>query len=87
MTEELQLIVLETEQLDTIKLGGGRIFVLTAGMLTESTPAHDLALRMMGDPRQAIFFVGYADPDTPGGRLKASKTGREHSFSAPARAK
>jgi Cft2 family RNA processing exonuclease len=84
LTEELQPIVLEREQLDTIKLGGGRIFVLTAGMLTESTPAHDLAVRMMGDPRQAIFFVGYADPDTPGGRLKASKLGEPFIFSAGA---
>jgi Cft2 family RNA processing exonuclease len=84
LTQELQLIVLEKEELDTIKLGAARIFVLTAGMLTESTPAHDLALRMMSDPRQAIFFVGYADPDTPGGRLKATKPGETFLFSPDA---
>jgi Cft2 family RNA processing exonuclease len=84
LTQELHLVVLEKEELETIKLGAGRIFVLTAGMLTESTPAHDLALRMMGDPRQAIFFVGYADPDTPGGRLKATKPGETFLFSADA---
>lgn len=84
LTEELQPIVLEKEELDTIKLGAGRIFVLTAGMLTEMTPAHDLAVRMMSDPRQAIFFVGYADPDTPGGRLKASQPGQPFLFSAGA---
>ncbi|MGA2174031.1 MAG: MBL fold metallo-hydrolase [Verrucomicrobiota bacterium] len=82
LTEELQLIVLEKEELDSIKLTGGRIFVLTAGMLTECTPAHDLALRMIGDKRQSVFFVGYADPDTPGGRLKASKPGDTFLFSA-----
>jgi Cft2 family RNA processing exonuclease len=84
LTEELQLIVLERDQLDSIKLGAGRIFVLTAGMLTECTPAHDLALRMMEDNRQAIFFIGYADPDTPGGRLKATKPGETFLFSADA---
>ena len=84
LTDELQIIVLEREELDTIKLSGGRLFVLTAGMLTESTPAHDLALRMMPDPRQAVFFVGYADPDTPGGRLKASKPGEPFLFSPSA---
>jgi Cft2 family RNA processing exonuclease len=84
LTAELQPTVLEKEQLDSISLGSGRIFVLTAGMLTECTPAHDLALRMMGDPRQAIFFVGYADPDTPGGRLKISKLGEPFIFSASA---
>jgi Cft2 family RNA processing exonuclease len=84
LTEELQPIVLEREELDSIKLGSGKIFVLTAGMLTESTPAHDLAMRMMSDERQAIFFVGYADPDTPGGRLKNSKPGEPFIFSASA---
>jgi Cft2 family RNA processing exonuclease len=82
LLETLQLIVLEREQLLNMKLSGGRIFVLTAGMMTEGTPAHDLALRMAGDERQAIFFVGYADPDTPGGRLKASKPGVPFMFSA-----
>ena len=84
LTEELELVVLEREELERIKLTGSRLFVLTAGMLTDSTPAHDLALRMMPDPRQAIFFIGYADPDTPGGRLKASKPGEPFLFSASA---
>ena len=44
-------------------------------MMSENTAAHDLALRMMGDERMAIFFVGYADPDTPAGRLRAAKHG------------
>jgi Cft2 family RNA processing exonuclease len=39
---------------------------------------------MMNDPRHAIFFVGYADPDTPGGRLKASKLDTPFVFSARA---
>jgi Cft2 family RNA processing exonuclease len=84
LTRDLQLMVLEKEQLQNLKLTGGRLFVLTAGMLTEGTPAHDLALRMMGDERQAILFVGYADPATPGGRLKASKPGEPFVFSAAA---
>jgi len=81
LTEALQLIVLERESLLNMKLADGRIFVLTAGMMTEGTPAHELAIRMAGDPRHAIFFVGYADPDTPGGRLKASQPGVPFLFS------
>jgi Cft2 family RNA processing exonuclease len=64
-----------------MKLGGSRLFVLTAGMMSEKTAAHDLALRMIGDERQAIFFVGYADPGTPGGRLKAAQPGETFVFS------
>jgi len=43
--------------------------------MSEHTASHNLALRMIGDKDQAIFFVGYADPETPGGRLKAAKPG------------
>jgi Cft2 family RNA processing exonuclease len=75
LTEALNLVVLEPGQVDKMRLSGGRIFVVTAGMMSEHTAAHDLAARMAGDERQAIFFVGYADPDTAGGRLKAAKPG------------
>ncbi len=75
LTEALNLVVLEKGQAEKMKLTGGRIFVVTAGMMSENTAAHELALRMIGDERQAIFFVGYADPDTPGGRLKAAAPG------------
>ncbi|MEW6158427.1 MAG: MBL fold metallo-hydrolase [Verrucomicrobiota bacterium] len=81
LTEALDLIVLDQGQLQKMRLTGGRIFVLTAGMMSEKTAAHDLALRMVGDEKQAIFFVGYADPDTPGGRLKAAKAGETFVFS------
>jgi len=82
--EALKLIVLDAGQVEKMKLGGGRIFVITSGMMSEKTAAHDLAVRMIGDERQSIFFVGYADPDTPGGRLKASKPGGTFVFSPSA---
>jgi len=75
LREALNLVVLEQGQAQKMKLTGNRIFVITAGMMSEHTAAHDLALRMIGDERHSIFFVGYADPDTPGGRLKAAKPG------------
>src|ERR1043165_2087368 len=79
--EALNLIVLDKNQAENMRLSGPRIFVLTAGMMGEHTAAHDVALRMIGDERHAIFFVGYADPDTPGGRLKASQLGDAFLFS------
>jgi Cft2 family RNA processing exonuclease len=80
----LDLIVMEQGQTRTMRLNGGRIFVITAGMMSENTAAHDLAMRMVGDEKQAIFFVGYADPETPGGRLKAAKQGETFFFSQSA---
>jgi Cft2 family RNA processing exonuclease len=82
--EALNLVVLDPGQLQSMKLSGSRLFVLTAGMMSENTAAHDLAIRMIGDERQAIFFVGYADPDTPGGRLKAAQPGEPFLFSSTA---
>lgn len=81
LLEELQLIVLERDQLERMKLAG-RLFVVTSGMMAEFTPAHDLALRMAEDARHAIFFVGYSDPGTPAGRLRVSKPGEQFVFSA-----
>ena len=78
------MIVLEKGQADSMKLSGGKIFVITAGMMSENTAAHDLAKRMIGDERQSIFFVGYADPDSPAGRLKAAKPGETFVFSPSA---
>jgi Cft2 family RNA processing exonuclease len=84
LTQALDLQVLSPGQLQDMKLSGGRIFVLTSGMMSENTAAHDLAVRLAHDERNAIFFVGYADPDTPGGRLKAAAKGKPFLFSASA---
>jgi Cft2 family RNA processing exonuclease len=84
LNEALQLVVLEKGQAESMKLTGGKIFVITAGMMSENTAAHDLAKRMAGDERQSIFFVGYADPDSPAGRLKAAAPGETFVFSPSA---
>jgi Cft2 family RNA processing exonuclease len=84
LLEELQLIVLEKDQLERMKLTGGRLFVVTSGMMADFTPAHELAVRMAEDERQAVFFVGYSDPDTPAGRLRATKPGETFVFSGSA---
>ena len=81
LREALNLVVLDQGQAEKMKLSGGRLFVLTSGMMSENTAAHNLAVRMIGDERQSIFFVGYADPDTPGGRLKAARLGETFVFS------
>ena len=75
LREALNLVVLDQQQVEKMKFAGGRLFVITAGMMSENTASYNLAQRMIDDERHAVFFVGYADPDTPGGRLKASKPG------------
>jgi Cft2 family RNA processing exonuclease len=82
--DALNLTVLDQGQVEKMKLTGGRLFVVTAGMMSEHTASHELALRMIEDEHHAIFFVGYADPDTPGGRLKAAKPGERFLLSPSA---
>lgn len=84
LRETLDLQVLDRKQVDSMKLNKGRLFVITAGMMSENTAAHDLAARMIGDERQHIFFVGYADPSTPAGKFRASQKGETFHFSPSA---
>ncbi len=81
LNEVLDLKVLDKGQAESMRLTPSKLFVLTAGMMSEHTAAHDLAVRFMHDERHAIFFVGYADPETPGGRLKVSRPGEPFHFS------
>ena len=81
LTRALDLTVLSSKDLAGLSLGGGRIFVLTAGMMSEHTASHELTQRLAGDKRHGIFFVGYADPASPGGRLLASQPGETFHFS------
>ena len=81
LTEALNLNVLPSRDLSAAKLPPGRIYVMTAGMMSENTGAHELALRMAGDPRNGIFFVGYADPNSPAGHLRAAHHGQRFMFS------
>ncbi len=52
-----------------------RIYALSSGMMTEHTLSNVFARRMLSDRRHAIFFVGYADPVSPAGVLRAAKPG------------
>ena len=45
------------------------IYLLSSGMLVEHTPAWRVAANMLGYAHNLVAFVGYCDPDTPGGRL------------------
>lgn len=53
----------------------GRIYALSSGMMSEHTASHRLARRVLSSPQHALFFVGYADEETAGGRILAAGTG------------
>ncbi|HRI82915.1 MAG TPA: MBL fold metallo-hydrolase [Opitutaceae bacterium] len=51
------------------------LYVLGSGMMVENTPSYGVAAGMLGHARNTIGFVGYCDPETPGGELLAAKPG------------
>jgi Cft2 family RNA processing exonuclease len=58
------------------------IYLVSSGMVVENTPSYILASGLVGHARNTIGFVGYCDPDTPGGQLLASKPGDDFLFEA-----
>ena len=44
-------------------------------MMTPKTLSNIFARRVLEDPKHSIFFVGYADPASPAGILRAAQPG------------
>ena len=57
-------------------LKGGRLYALSSGMMTEKTLSNIYARQVISDPQHALFFVGYADPASPAGRLRTATPGQ-----------
>ena len=60
----------------------GRIYALSSGMMTEKTLSHTFAQRILSSPEHSLFFVGYADPESPAGRIRAAAPGTELALDA-----
>ena len=54
----------------------GCIYALSSGMMSEKTVSNNFARQgVLENPKHGLFFVGYADPETPGGRIRAAQQG------------
>ena len=51
------------------------LYVVSSGMVVERTPSYIIAAGLAGHARHTLGFVGYCDPDTPGGQLLAARPG------------
>ena len=58
------------------------IYVVSSGMVVAHTPSYMLSSCLVGSPKHSICFVGYCDPDTPGGQLQAASHGSQFLFEA-----
>jgi Cft2 family RNA processing exonuclease len=58
------------------------IYVVSSGMMVESTASYTLAASLAGNAKNSLCFVGYCDPDTPGGHLLSARKGADFLFEA-----
>lgn len=59
-----------------IPFGSGCIYALSSGMMSENTVSNIFARQgILENRKHGLFFVGYADPETPGGRIRTAKPG------------
>lgn len=75
LLESVAPYVLSGREVASAPMRKNRIYAMSSGMMTEKTLSNLLAARFLSDPKQSIYFVGYADPDSPGGKLKAGQPG------------
>jgi Cft2 family RNA processing exonuclease len=49
------------------------IYIVSSGMMVQHTPSYKIAASLLPHPNNGVCFVGYCDPDTPGGKLLEEK--------------
>jgi Cft2 family RNA processing exonuclease len=69
--------ILNDETVRDAPLRAGRVYVLSSGMMIPKTLSNVFARRLIESPQHSIFFVGYANPESPGGALREAGVGGE----------
>lgn len=58
------------------------IYLVSSGMMVEHTPSYKVAASLLPHAQNGICFVGYCDPDTPGGKLLEERDSGSFFFDA-----
>jgi Cft2 family RNA processing exonuclease len=58
------------------------LYVCSSGMMVQHTPSWRVAASLLPYHENLVCFVGYCDPDTPGGQLLKTKPGENFLFEA-----
>jgi len=77
LMREVAPFILNDETVRDAPVRGGRVYVLSSGMMIPKTLSNVFARRIIENPHQSIFFVGYANPESPAGLLRDTATGGE----------
>jgi Cft2 family RNA processing exonuclease len=77
LMREVAPFILNYETVRDAPVRGGRVYVLSSGMMIPKTLSNVFARRIIENPQHSIFFVGYANPESPAGLLRDAGTGGE----------
>ena len=77
LMEEVAPFVLNARTIQDAPARSGRIYALSSGMMMPKTLSNIFARRIIGNSRNSIFLVGYADPQSPAGILRDVQPGAE----------
>ncbi|MEY2526602.1 MAG: uncharacterized protein QOE73_1373 [Verrucomicrobiota bacterium] len=75
LMQDVDPYILNGETINDTPARPGRVYALSSGMMTPKTLSNIFARRVIENPRHSIFFVGYADPQSPAGILRKAKPG------------
>lgn len=56
------------------------IYIVSSGMMVPNTPSYNIAASILSNETNGVFFVGYCDPSTPGGKLINSSNEKSFYF-------
>ena len=72
---EVQPETFDPRRIPSLRPRGGHIYLVSSGMMTPHTTSHSIARLFFPREHDSIFFVGYAEPFSPAGRLRAAGQG------------
>jgi Cft2 family RNA processing exonuclease len=77
LMREAAPFILNDETVRDAPLRAGHVYVLSSGMMIPKTLSNVLARRLVENPQHSIFFVGYANPESPAGLLREARANGE----------
>jgi Cft2 family RNA processing exonuclease len=77
LMHETAPFVLNSQTIYEAPIRAGRVYALSSGMMTPNTLSNIFARRLVENPQHSVFFVGYADPESPAGLLRDADPGED----------
>jgi Cft2 family RNA processing exonuclease len=82
LLDDIEVQVMDGRRARDFNPKKGHIYLISSGMMTENTLSNIFAQEFLAHERHSIFFVGYCDPSSPAGRLRATKPGESVTLNA-----